>query len=695
MKSTRAHQDTKLYATLHFNYGEYQVDRETFQAGILDTKRQQVILRDREAEAALEQTLLGLGMQPNRGAYNEKGTYNFPSRNLHAIVDALIQQGWAVEAEGIRFRAPGIFSLQVRSGVDWFDLDGQFDFDGVTVGLPRVLEAVRRGESYVLLDDGSKGMLPAVWLSRYAKLVDLGQTMAGSVRFKSAQGLLLDALLAEQENVSVDRAFQHWHDKLQGFKGVEPRPQPQTFVGQLRPYQEEGLGWLHFLQAFVFGGCLADDMGLGKTVQVLALLEARRTRQLPEGVSPQPSIVVVPRSLVFNWSEEARRFTPQLRVLDYTGTGRTEQLSQIESYDVLLTTYGVMRRDIVRLKGVAFDYAILDEAQAIKNAASQTAKASRLLQAAHRLAMTGTPVENHLGELWSLFEFLNPGMLGSSKAFGEVAKSGETVDTSGLDILASGLRPFILRRTKQQVLPELPEKTEQTVFCDMAGSQRRLYNELRDYYRVSLTERVQNVGLKRAKVHVLEALLRLRQVACHPGLVDTERSGEASAKVETLIEQLETVVTEGHKALVFSQFTSFLAIVRAHLDKRCLAYAYLDGRTRNRQERVTQFQKDPACPLFLISLKAGGHGLNLTAADYVFILDPWWNPAVEAQAVDRTHRIGQTRRVFAYRLICKDTVEEKILALQQHKRELADAIVSADNSVMRSLTIEDLQLLLS
>lgn len=434
-------------------------------------------------------------------------------------------------------------------------------------------------------------------------------------------------------------------------------------------------------------------MGLGKTVQVLALLASRRQRRQPKGQSRQPSLVVVPRSLVFNWIAEAARFTPRLRVLDYTGLGRAKALAHLDDYDLIVTTYGTLRRDVVKLKDVRFDYAILDEAQAVKNAESQAAKACRLLQAEHRLAMTGTPVENHLGELWSLFAFLNPGMLGSSTAFSAITKSGGDIDTAGLRVLAAGLRPFMLRCTKAQVLTELPEKTEQTVFCDMPRSQRKLYDDLRAYYRSTLSQRIQEMGLQRAKIHVLEALLRLRQAACHPGLIDAKRAREESAKIEALLEQLDAVVAEGHKALVFSQFTSLLAIVRTHLEQQGLVYEYLDGRTRKRQEKVTRFQEDPRCPLFLISLKAGGHGLNLTAADYVFILDPWWNPAVEAQAVDRAHRIGQTRRVFAYRLISRDTVEEKILELQQHKRELADAIVSADNSVMRSLTAEDLQLL--
>lgn len=695
LRTPPALRDSQLYATFAVLYAGHQIAPETRQAGIVAPELQKVFPRDYEAEAALLQQLIELGVQRNAGYYLQHGDYNFAAYKLLPLTTALVQHGWVVEAEGVRIRAPGAFKLGVTSGVDWFELSGQFDFDGVSAPLPRLLEAVKRGERYILLDDGSKGILPETWLAKYGKFAELGETEGEAVRFRPAQALLLDALLAEQDEVAVDSGFQHWREKLRTFTGITPQPQPRTFRGKLRHYQEEGLGWLHFLQEFRLGGCLADDMGLGKTVQILALLESRRTRRLPKGAVRRPSLAVVPRSLVFNWLEEAARFTPRLRVLDYTGLGRAKTLAQVADTDLVITTYGTLRRDIVSLKDLHFDYAILDEAQAIKNAEAQIAKACRLVQADYRLALSGTPVENHLGEIWSLFEFLNPGMLGRSTAFHVLAKNGDHAETNGLAILAAGLRPFILRRTKAQVLPELPEKTEQTIFCDMPRQQRKLYDELREYYRLSLAQHIQTIGLQRAKIHVLEALLRLRQAACHPALIDPKRTREPSAKLEALLEHLQSVVAEGHKALIFSQFTSLLSLVRTLLDQQGIVYEYLDGRTRKRQERVTRFQTDPACPLFLISLKAGGHGLNLTAADYVFILDPWWNPAVEAQAVDRTHRIGQTRRVFAYRLICRNTVEEKILELQQHKRGLADAIVSADNSVMRHLTAEDLQLLLT
>jgi SNF2 family DNA or RNA helicase len=409
------------------------------------------------------------------------------------------------------------------------------------------------------------------------------------------------------------------------------------------------------------------------------------------GIAHRPSLVVVPKSLVFNWIDEARRFAPALRVLNHTGNTRSIEAGELAEHDIVVTTYGTLRRDVLAQRAMEFDYVVLDEAQSIKNAASQAAKACRLLKARHRLALTGTPVENHIGELWSIFEFLNPGQLGSAGRLRSFLADGR----GSAEVVARAVRPYLLRRTKAQVLSDLPEKTEQTLFVELGSKQRTAYDELREHYRQELAGRIGRLGIGRTRIAVLEALLRLRQTACHPGLVDPQRIDDPSAKVDVLLEQLEEVVAEGHKALVFSQFTSFLAIVRRRLDERGTVYEYLDGRTTDRQARVARFQEDPDCRLFLVSLKAGGQGLNLTAADYIYILDPWWNPAVEAQAVDRAHRIGQTRRVFAYRLIARDTVEEKIVALQDRKRELAESIVRADESVIGSLTAEDVELLFS
>ena len=523
-------------------------------------------------------------------------------------------------------------------------------------------------------------------------MLSVGESEGGLVRFRKSQAWLLDTLLAQREEAVADAGFERHRRQLASFQRIAPLKEPRTFRGELRPYQREGLGWLEFLQKLGLGGCLADDMGLGKTVQVLAFLERRRTRRSRGEEPHRPSLVVAPSSLVFNWLDEAARFTPNLRTLDYTGTARKEWSARLDEFDLVLTTYGTLRRDAALLSEVEFDCAILDEAQAIKNGASQTAKAARLLRARQRLALSGTPVENHLGELWSLFEFLNPGMLGRSRVFSGLVSSN---DEQQLDaaVLSRALRPFFLRRTKEKVLDDLPPKTEQVLHCVLGPKERRTYNELRSHFRGQLLAREEEVGLSRMKIHVLEALLRLRQAACHPGLIDRERADEPSAKLSTLLPRLEEVAAEGHKALVFSQFTTLLGLVRKRLDAAGIPYEYLDGRTRKRKLKVERFQSDPGCPLFLISLKAGGQGLNLTAADYVFLLDPWWNPAVEAQAVDRAHRIGQTRPVVAYRLIAQDTIEARVRELQERKRALADALFDEGRGGLAGLTRDDLETL--
>jgi superfamily II DNA or RNA helicase len=654
-----------------------------------------LVLRDREAEARARQRLQEMGFRAAAGGAGGRNgdRLQVQRRQVAEVVRALLGEGWLVEAEGRRLRAPSRFHLAVSSQVDWFELRGEVEFDGEVVPMPALLAALKRGEDAIRLGDGSSGLLPEEWLRRVAPLAAFGQPAGDHLRFRATQVGLLDALLAAEPTGTCDAAFAQARQRLLRFAGIEAAEAPSGFRGELRAYQKAGLGWLDFLREFGFGGCLADDMGLGKTVQVLALLESRRTLRQRQRLGP--ALAVVPRSLIFNWIAEAARFTPGLRVRNHTGVERDRRGDAFADCDLVLTTYGTLRRDVACLRQTEFDYIVLDEAQAIKNPHSESAKAARLLKGSHRLALTGTPVENHLGDLWSLLEFLNPGITGASPVLRSAGAGPRDPDEATRVQLSRALRPFILRRTKEQVAAELPSKSEQTILCELPARQRRLYDDLRDHYRAALGARVQEQGLGRVKILVLEALLRLRQAACHAGLLDPGRDQEPSAKLEFLLPQLAEVLEQGHKALVFSQFTSFLAILRRHLDREGIAHAYLDGRTRDRAERVTRFQTDPACKLFLISLKAGGLGLNLTAADYVYLLDPWWNPAVEAQAIDRAHRIGQSRRVFAYRIVAKDTVEEKILALQQSKRQLADAIVAADDSLLRRLSREDLELLLS
>jgi superfamily II DNA or RNA helicase len=684
---------TKVSADLLFDYAGIVIPGTEKRRGLYDSAARRLVRRSSAVEEAAVATLRDLGFrQPATYDPREDGSWHTHTNKVPNAVRKLIEAGWHVEAEGKIFRKPGGFRMEVASGVDWFELHGEVQYGETTAALPELLEAVRRGENTVRLGDGTYGVLPEEWMARIGLVAGLGTAENGHIRFRGNQAGILDALLAAQPEVSCDPAFTRVREQLGHFTGVHSAEQPAGFVGHLRDYQREGLGWMKFLERMSFGGCLADDMGVGKTAQVLALLETRRELRV-KGELNRPSLVVMPRSLVFNWQEEAARFTPQLRLLDYTGAERGAE--SFEDFDVVLTTYGTLRRDAPRLKDIEFDYLILDEAQAVKNSGTESAKAVRLLQGSHRLALSGTPVENHLGELFSLFEFLNPGMLNAANVF-KIAGGGlRNVGEESLTLLAHALRPFILRRTKEQVARELPPKTEQTIYCEMKPPQRKLYNELREHYRNTLLGKIAREGMAKAKIQVLEALLRLRQAACHPALIDAKRAGDASAKMDVLLAQLREVTSEGHKALVFSQFTSFLKIVRKHLDEEGVVYEYLDGSTRDRKAPVDRFQNDPACKLFLISLKAGGLGLNLTSAGYVFLLDPWWNPAVEAQAVDRAHRIGQTQQVFAYRLIARDTVEEKVLDLQKTKRDLASAIISQDNSVIKNLQKEDLELLLS
>jgi superfamily II DNA or RNA helicase len=709
---------------LSFDYDGIVVAHDEPSRAVVKSTERRVLRRDSSAELAAERRLYQLGWRRGAPSYDDKKRrIELRASRLPNAVRDLVAEGWHVEAEGKVYRNPGHFDVQIRSGIDWFELHGTVQFGDTVAHLPELLAAARRGAGLVRLGDGTFGLLPHDWLKKYGSIAGFGTSHEDHVRFTRSQAGLLDALLASQPEAQCDTLFTQLREELRHFGGVHAAEPPAGFTGELRPYQKEGLGWLGFLRKFSFGGCLADDMGLGKTVQVLALLEERRelrerqdkgelaeqpgerspgsvqsdlaqpgaTRPRPIG----PSLVVMPKSLIFNWKQEAARFAPRLRLLDHTGPLRQKGTRHFGESDVILTTYGTLRRDAVDFKDVHFDYVILDEAQAIKNGTSESAKAARLLRGDHRLALSGTPIENHLGELWSLFEFLNPGMLGSASIFKSIQPGARGTEEETRKLLAHALRPFLLRRTKDQVARDLPPKLEQTLYCELEDKQRKLYDELRDHYRQSLLKRVDSDGMGKAKIQILEALLRLRQAAIHPGLLDKRRTQDAAAKLDMLLPRLLEVIDEGHKVLVFSQFTGMLAILREHLERLQLSYEYLDGKTRDREARVERFQTDASCKLFLISLKAGGVGLNLTAAQYVFLLDPWWNPAVEAQAIDRAHRIGQTSRVFAYRLIARDTVEEKVLQLQSTKRELADAIVNADNALIRDLGREDLELLLS
>jgi superfamily II DNA or RNA helicase len=687
--------------TLQFRYGRTYIDAGMAGATLYDRASRTLHHRDVGAERAAIERLLALGVREMTSSTAERPQFTAATTRLASLTATLVGEGWRVELNGATYRVATETRASLSSGVDWFDLDATARFGDVDVSLGALLDAQAQGKTGVVLADGTVGLLPAEWMARWKVAAAAGRWTGGAIRFTRSQTALLDALLATAPEVDVDETFATARAELARFDRVAPAEAPPSFVGTLRDYQREGLGWLHFLQRLGLGGCLADDMGLGKTVQVLAMLDGRRAERAANG----PSLVVVPRSLVRNWIREAERFTPQLRVRDVSAGDRQLDAASLADADLLVVTYGVLRRDAAALREIVFDYAILDEAQAVKNAATASAKAARLLQARHRLAVTGTPIENRLEELWSLFEFLNPGMLGARAGFARLVRAARDpgADSAGANgeggesaaaLLSRALRPVILRRTKADVASELPPRTEQTLEVELEPAQRRFYDSILERYRASVLARVDRMGIERSRMHILEALLRLRQAACHPGLVDPARRSGPSAKLDALVPALTEVVAEGHKALVFSQFTTLLALVREALDAAGLVYEYLDGKTRDRQRAVDRFQDDPACPLFLISLKAGGQGLNLTAADYVFLLDPWWNPAVEAQAIDRTHRIGQTRSVIATRLVARATIEEKILQLQAGKRALADAILAENQGLLAGIGRREIELLL-
>ncbi len=673
----------QLHAELSFEYGGNRCKPEDPLHLLAGIKPGEILQRDFQAESALQLRMESLGFC--REGKGSNAWRLLPSR-LDQAIQCLVLEDWYITAAGKTYRRPTEKKAQVQSaGLDWFEVSGEVDFAGQKMPLPTLLRALRRGQQSVRLDDGTYGILPLEWLEKFTALTEIGEASGEKIRVRRQQAAILAALLQERLQ-DADGQFSRTLEALQVFEQPRAQVPPPGFGAVLRPYQEDGLGWLLAMGQSGLGVCLADDMGLGKTVQVLAMLAWRKKQG-----ADFPSLVVLPRSLIFNWSSEGERFAPMLRQGFYLGSQRDQILKKLGTIDVLFTTYGTLRQDPVPLAREHFDYCILDESQAIKNADSATAKAVRTIQADHRLAMTGTPVENRLAELFSQLEFLNPGLFGET--FLRQFSGGQlTLNAEQSVRLQQAVRPFLLRRTKEAVASELPPKREQVIFCELEGEQRVCYDELKEYYRQQRQqEKKEGSG---QKLEALTALLRLRQAACHPGLLNEQRSNEISAKQEFLLERLDELAQAGQKALVFSQFSRFLRLLQPGLQQLGLRYCYLDGATVNRAELVKQFQEDAGIPVFLISLKAGGVGLNLTAAEYVFILDPWWNPAAEAQAVDRAYRIGQSKPVFAYRLIARNTVEEKVMLLQQKKRQLAETVLSAAPQQGLALTPQDLAYLL-
>jgi len=694
MLSLEAPRARKLRAKLWFEYGAERVSAERSSLLVVSGKR--AWERDREGEQAALQLLEQLGFtgKPLKGERSRRddASIGIEEGQLPAAIRALLTAGWLVEAEGRSYRSATRFDVAVESGIDWFEVRGGVKFGGAELPFPRLLRAIKKRRPFVELGDGSFGVLPEEWMQRWGLLAELTSDKSESLRISSQQIGLMQALLqALPEQVAGARGLKELRHRLDDFEEIHEVLAPTGFCGELRPYQALGLSWLFSLGRLGFGACLADDMGLGKTIQVLALLLREKVQAKSER---KPALVVVPRTLLTNWLEEAKRFVPGLVFVQHWGADRGRNKLSFRESDVVLTTYGTLRLDIALLSDFEFGSVVLDEAQAIKNRASATARCAKLLRAERRIALSGTPVENHLGELWSLFEFLNPGLLRELSGLRKLLESGRPSEQS-IELVRTLVKPFVLRRTKAEVAKDLPSRVEQTIYVELGKDERQAYDELLRHYQAIVSKKVKQLGTERATPHMLEALLRLRQAACHPGLIDPQRHNDRSAKVELLVDQLKSLREEGHRALVFSQFTSLLGIVRERLTEEGLTFEYLDGKTRDRAARVVRFQSDPSIQAFLISLKAGGVGLNLTGADYVVILDPWWNPAAEAQAIDRAHRIGQVRNVIAYRLLAKNTVEERVAALQAKKRDLVASIMGDAKALSSRLTREDLEALLS
>jgi superfamily II DNA or RNA helicase len=574
---------------------------------------------------------------------------------------------------------------------DWFELNVDVFIGGGEPLTPKELAALLASSGRYAEVRGK--------LFDVAKLRSQGNLLS-DITDRKRNGLaalvaLRDELHESFANVTLPAEVERLRDRLRDFNGIEEVEPPEALKDTLRGYQRRGLDFLSYLSSFQFGGILADEMGLGKTLQVVTYLLKRKQEE-----GPAASLVIAPTSVTHTWESEIKRFAPELSILRLqSGSERAARFEEIENHDVVITSYALARLDAAQLERFNFRTLILDEAQNAKNPSSQIAKVVRNLNADHRLALTGTPVENSLRDLWAIFAFVEPGLLGTESSFRRRFENpiGEG-DEKAAHALRSRLEPFVLRRTKEDVARELPERTEAVIECELSPLQRRLYRGIAEAARRDVLAKLDEEGaIEGASVHVLAALTRLRQVCAHPGLIVPSYidEPEASGKFDAFIETVEEVLSGGHRVLVFSAFASMLKIMRAALDKRGVVFGYLDGATkdRDRQVEVERFMQPDGPPVFLCSLKAGGVGLTLTAADYVILYDPWWNPAVERQAIDRTHRIGQTRPVTAYRMVTVGSVEEKIRALAERKNALSKAVIKADSAVAKALTRDDLEML--
>jgi superfamily II DNA or RNA helicase len=643
------------------------------------------IIRDTTQEKSILGHLAdcGLSLRNSRATLPKNQAFDWLYRNQKALEG----QGYTIKQIGDTatkyFVGEAVINIEISEGIDWFDIKSKIRFGDFEIPFSVIRKNILNKKYEIKLPDGSIAVIPATWVTEYADLFSFSEETDEHPRLNKMHLALVKELQAgEYALVTMSRKL----ERLASFEKIDEYPIPKTFKGTLRSYQHAGYNWLKFLDEYGFGGCLADDMGLGKTVQTLAMLQSQQ--ELHPGTT---NLLIMPTSLVYNWVMEAEKFAPQLRILTYTGSFREKDVGQFQKYDLVITSYGIARMDIELLASFYFNYIILDESQAIKNPDSLIAKSVKQLRSRRKLILTGTPIENSTMDLWSQMSFVNPGLLGNKQFFTKeflvpIEKRKELAKTEKLNRL---VKPFLLRREKSQVAKDLPEKVENIKYCEMSASQLEYYESEKSAFRNKIFDVIEKEGIQKSHMILLQGLTRLRQIANHPLMVDDMYSGD-SGKFEDITYMIQNALGEKHKLLIFSQFVKHLDLIRSYLNAQNIPFAYLDGSTKDRQKEVERFQAENIINTFLISLKAGGLGLNLTNADYVFILDPWWNPAAEAQAIDRAHRIGQKQKVFTYKFIARNTVEEKILKLQASKLQLAKDIVTIEENFMKQLTAEDI-----
>ncbi len=679
----------KVLMELSFNYGSYNFksDRLSKVSVSLEKENDEYIFhrisRNRAHEKEIIQLLdkSGLTIKNSRVTLPKIKAFDWINNNKKLLENFEFNQ---TQNGKKYFLGESSLALEVHEGIDWFDLQATIKFGEFEIPFPVVRQHILKGKAEIKLPNGEFGVIPESWITRYKDLFAFTREQNENITLNKIH-ISLVRELKDGDLAKVNMT--HRLERLFDFKEVDEFPVPDTFTGELRPYQLAGYNWLRFLGEHDFGGCLADDMGLGKTIQALALLQHEKNLS-----HASTSLLVMPTSLLYNWEMEVKKFTPKLTILNYTGINRNKCSKQFANYDLVITSYGITRIDVNILGEFCFNYIILDESQAIKNPDSLISKKVRGLKSRRKLLLTGTPIENSTLDLWSQMSFINPGLLGNESYFRKeylvpIEKKQDPIKTKKLNAL---VKPFILRRDKSQVAKDLPEKIINIRYCSMSDDQRKVYEEEKNAFRSRILDVIETDGLAKSHIILLQGLTRLRQIANHPKMINPDYKG-GSGKLEDISYMVENSISKGHKILFFSQFVKHLKIVSGYLEQQKIKFSYLDGSTKNRQQQVELFQNSDDIPVFLISLKAGGTGLNLTKADYVFLLDPWWNPAVEAQAIDRAHRIGQKQTVFAYKYITKDTVEEKILKLQEHKQKLASNVITIEESFVKNLSEVDIQ----